>query len=147
MIYNTENPLERARADKRYKYLTDNNKLIELSEKTIANVSQKNYLHLIIRFLAFELGEQEDYVKDYYYKEMANSDIFVTLKNDIRTGQVNVKCLRSTSDLTKEEMTLSIDRFRTFSSDVCEVYLPSPNEEAYVKSLISELDRNRKFMY
>lgn len=144
MIYDSNNPVDAQRAEKRFRQLMDGKKMFEITEKASRSLSQNNYLHMIISFLAIELGETSEYVKDMYYKLAANRDMFLIDKQDDRIG--TVRWLRSSSTLTKEEMNLSIDRFRAFSSKVCGVYLPEPNEEEFLKSIMVEINRNKKFI-
>jgi hypothetical protein len=144
MIYDSNNPVDAQRAEKRFKQLIEGKKMFEITEKASRSLSQNNYLHMIISFLAIELGETSEYVKDMYYKLAANRDMFLIDKHDDRIG--TVRWLRSSSTLTKEEMNLSIDRFRDFASKVCDVYLPEPNEEEFLKSIMVEINRNKKFI-
>lgn len=55
-------------------------------------------------------------------------------------------CLRSSADLTKEEMTLSIDRFRNWSSSVAGIYLPSPEDGEMMIYMMQEVERNKEFL-
>ena len=54
--------------------------------------------------------------------------------------------LRSSKELTTSEMTLSVDRFRNWSSSVAGIYLPSPNEEQMLLYARQELERNKEFL-
>lgn len=143
MLYDSSNPIDVERAKKRFNSLLSSNKTFELSDKSIRNISQNNYLHLLIHYLAGEIGETAEYTKEYLYKIAANKDIFLVYSTNTDDNSFYV---RSSSSITKEEMTLSIERFRNFASQTYDVYLPAPNEEEYLKHLQMEVQRNSKFI-
>jgi hypothetical protein len=65
-------------------------------------------------------------------------------KDDEYLGKVEY--LRSSADLSKEEMTLSIDRFRDWSSQTAGIYLPAANEQEFLASIEYELSRNKQWL-
>ena len=144
MLYDSTNKVDVSRARKRFEQLLSSGKIFELAEKNVRSLSQNNYLHLIINYLALELGEAAEYVKEYYYKLKSNRDIFLVSHSDAKFGNVNY--IKSSSNLSKEEMTLTIERFRNFSSSELGVYLPEPNEEDYIRQIQLEVRRNNKFI-
>jgi len=144
MIYDGSNPIDQRRARDRLNKLIESSCVFELTEKTKRSYSQNNYLHMIISYLACETGETHDYVKDVYYKYASNKDIYVLESEDKRIGIV--RRLKSSSELTKDEMSLSIERFRNFASVECGIYLPAPNEEEFLKSIMLELNRNKIYL-
>ena len=50
------------------------------------------------------------------------------------------------ADLTQEEMTLSIDRFRYWSVSVAGIYLPSPEDGEMLTYAMQEVERNKEFI-
>ena len=58
-------------------------------------------------------------------------------------GRITV--LRSSRDLNKEEMSLSIDRFRRFAEENG-IYIPEPGDEELLAQLEYEIDKARKYM-
>ena len=50
--------------------------VVELTEKTFRSKNQNNYLHLLIGVVAMETGNTLEDVKEYYFKEICNSDLF-----------------------------------------------------------------------
>ena len=144
MIYDPKNPIDAQRARKRFESLMKLGKVFTINELTSKSVSQNNYLHLLIGFVAIELGENADYIKEHLYKRNANRDLFVFQKHD-RHLDVDVECVKSTADITKEELSASIDRFRNYMSSVFDIYLPEPNEEEFLNSIKIEIERNRYF--
>jgi hypothetical protein len=144
MLYDLKNPLDRERFKRRCNALFKKQGIIELSEKVKRSSQSNRYLHLIIGYLAMETGNTLDYAKEVFYKRAANSEIFVREKDDELMGKVEY--LRSSADLTQEEFSLSIDRFRDWSSQTAGIYLPSPNEEQFLESIEYEMSRQQRWM-
>ena len=57
-----------------------------------------------------------------------------------------ITCLRSSADLSTAEMTLSIDRFRDWSSAVAGIYLPAAGEKEMLIYAQQEVERNKEFI-
>lgn len=144
MLYDLKNPLDRERFKRRCNALFKKQGIVELSEKVKRSSQSNRYLHLIIGYLAMETGNTLDYAKEVFYKRAANSEIFVREKDDELMGKVEY--LRSSADLTQEEFSLSIDRFRDWSSQTAGIYLPSPNEEQFLESIEYEMSRQQRWM-
>jgi hypothetical protein len=144
MLYDLKNPLDRERFKRRCNALFKKQGIVELSEKVKRSSQSNRYLHLIIGYLAMETGNTLDYAKEIFYKRAANSEIFVREKDDELMGKVEY--LRSSADLTQEEFSLSIDRFRDWSSQTAGIYLPSPNEEQFLESIEYEMSRQQRWM-
>ena len=87
--------------------------LIDESNRTL---SQNKYIHVLCRILAADIGVTEQYAKQVYFKTLANPDIFVTVSKDPLTGEM-VKTVRSTCDLTIQEMRRAIEGFRIWAAD------------------------------
>ena len=88
--------------------------------------SQNKYLHVVLGYYASEFGYSLEEVKQDLFKRKINKDVFeVEVVN--KRGQ-KVKRLRSSRDLDTLELTIAIDRFRNWSSAVCGLYIPAPNE-------------------
>jgi hypothetical protein len=110
---------------------------VELTEKR--TVKQNSYLHLILGRFAVETGNTPEFVKQNYYKRLVNPDTFVRVKDDRFLGKVRE--LRSSANLTAAEMTLTVERFRNWAAQEAGIYLPEPNEEAFLKHIQQELKR------
>lgn len=120
--------------------------LIELSEKKPRrSLNQNNYLHLILAYFACRSGNTLDWVKMNYYKLECNRQLFVRERWD-ETLQKSVAYVRSTADLTTEEMSLSIDRFKDWSVQVAEIALPDADDEAQIAAAQVEVERNKRFL-
>ena len=139
MLYDLRNPLDRERFKRRCNALYQKQGIVDLSEKTQRSIQQNKFLHLLLGYLAMETGNTLDYVKEVFYKRTANKELFLREKEDEILGKVEY--LRSSADLSKEEMTLSIDRFRDWSSQTAGVYLPAANEQEFLASIEYELSK------
>lgn len=144
MLYDLKNPLDRDRFKRRCNALFLKQGMVLLEEKTQRSSQQNRYLHLLLGYLAMETGNTLDYVKEVFYKRAANKELFVREKEDEILGKVEY--LRSSADLSKEEMTLSIDRFRDWSSQTAGIYLPTANEQEFLASIEYEMSRYKQWI-
>lgn len=144
MLYDLHNPLDRERFKRRCNALFVKQGIVELSEKTQRSTQQNRYLHLLLGYLAMETGNTLDYVKEVFYKRTANKELFVREKEDDILGRIEY--LRSSAELSKEEMTLSIDRLRDWSSQTAGIYLPAANEQEFLASIEYELSKYRQWV-
>lgn len=146
MLYDCRNDLDRATFLARAQLLADRKDVVELRTKRQRTLNQNSYLHVIIGYFAARYGEEAEYVKNEYFKQLVNPKTFVLSKTiDKFTGQVRVK-LRSTSDLTTEEMSTCIDRFRNWSSKEAEIYLPTAEEGALLRQCEIEIAKAERFV-
>lgn len=144
MLYDLRNPLDRERFKRRCNALYSKQGIVDLTEKTQRSSNQNRYIHLLIGYLAIETGNSLDYVKEIFYKRAANKELFIREKEDEILGKVEY--LRSSADLSKEEMTLSIDRFRNWSSQTAGIYLPAANEQEFLASIEYEMSKYKQWI-
>lgn len=144
MLYDLKNPLDQERFKRRCNALFIKQGIVELSEKTIRSNQSNKYLHLLLGYLAIETGNTLDYVKEIFYKRVANKDIFVREKEDEIVGRTEY--LRSSASLSQDEFSESIDRLRNWSSQTAGIYLPSPNEEQFLASIEVEMSKYRQWI-
>lgn len=98
---------------------------VKLRDETGRTKEQNKYIHVLFRIFGQEFGETEEYVKQVYFKEFANREIFCKTTKDSITGQL-VTLKRSTCDLSIPEMRRAIENFRNWSAEQgC--YLPEAN--------------------
>lgn len=145
MKYDLSKNIDRQRFKRRCNLLFEKQSLVELTEKTSRTLSQNNYLHLIIAYLASEIGVPLDYAKREYYKKAANGKLFIRPMTDPVTSE-QAMTLRSSASLTAEEMRISIDRFRNWASQVAGIYLPEAGEDAFLREIELEIQRNNKYL-
>jgi len=122
MIYDLSKDYDRERFKTRSAFLLEKRRIVELTEKTRRSLRQNNYLFLILNVLAMEYGENVEYVKQNIFKRHVNPDIFLTKKQDKILGEVEV--LRSSADISKDEMRTAIDRLKIFCAKELGVRLP-----------------------
>ena len=123
--------------------LLERGAVVELSERTFRSRNQNSYLHLLIGVVAMETGNTIDYCKEWYFKRLCNKDLFVTTKDDKFAGQVEV--IRSSADLTKEEMSMAIDRFKRWGAENG-IYMPNPGDESLLREIAVEMGRNKAYL-
>lgn len=127
------------------KKLVASGAVVEIKKKSpIRSQAQNRYLHVILGFFGAEYGMSMEEVKVDLYKRTCNREIFE--RKAVNKHGKEITYLRSTSDLSSAEMSLSVDRFRNWSSAVAGIYLPAPNEEAFLAYCEQEIERNKEFI-
>ena len=145
MIYNLSNPYDVERFKGWVDKMIAERKVVEAKRKDEnRTIKQNSYLHLIISYFATQYGCGADEAKIDFYKRRCNRDLFERWRRNRRGDPVPY--LRSSADLTKEEMTLSIDRFRNWSSSVAGIYLPSREDGEMLTYAMQEIERNKEFI-
>lgn len=144
-MYDLSNPLSLERFNVKSEALKKKGCIVELTEKKPQRSNEQNrYLHVAIGIVALEFGETMDYVKEYYFKKLCNRDLFVIYKDDKRIGRT-IAATRSSKELTTDEMTIAIERFRNWAAgEGC--YIPSPDEHRMVQLMEIELERNKELI-
>lgn len=143
MIYNLANDFARKRARARFDWLEKRGALVELTEKMQRTPAQNRYLHLLIGVLAMETGNTLEYSKEWYFKRLANPGLFIRKVSDPFAGEVEV--LRSSADLSKEEMSTAIDRFKMWAAERG-IYLPNPGDAELLKEIENEMAMCRAYL-
>lgn len=149
MIYNSKNPLHVKQAVEKLKYFISKGKDFELKVKhPKRSISQNSYLHLILSWFAIETGYTLEEVKQEIFKKHVNPNLFYEGEPEEKILGLNIQRWRSTSSLNTEEMTLSIDRFRNFSSIEMGIYLPDPSDLVLIQELEREISKrnNQEFL-
>lgn len=144
MLYDCSNPLDRENFLARANLLASRGEIVSLAAKRQRTLRQNSYLHVILEYFACQYGESPEYVKREYFKILVNPDIFVINKNDRFRG--TVYDVRSSADLTTEEMTTAIERFRNWSSKEAGIYIPTAEEGEVICQMELEIARNKKFV-
>jgi hypothetical protein len=146
MIYNAEKHFDVQKAEERFKWLVENKKQFELTQKSpLRSISQNNYLHLILGLFSLEYGETIEYVKLEMFKKAVNPDIFKTEYINKRTGEIR-EDWKSTTNLDSKEMTTAIDRFRDYSSKELGLYLPEPKDILYLNEINLQIENNKQYL-
>lgn len=142
MLYDLSNEYEVRKVLLRLNALIKKKVLVELKEqKPLRTISQNAYLHLLIRKYAMDYKCSFYEAKRRHYKILSNSDIFIRDEHD-EDGNI-VKYLRSSAELTTEEMSVSIDRFKRFAAEGG-IYLPDADNLHDLQCTIIEVGRYGK---
>lgn len=141
MLYNLNDEFSRKKFSTRVRHLWDKRALVELTDATRRSTNQNSYLHLCLGIIASDTGNSLEVVKQ-YYKEQICPDIYVTYREDRMLGKV--KIVESSSRISKEKMSQSIDRLRMFASNIG-IYLPSPEDEAALAQAAMETANQNYF--
>lgn len=143
MKYDLSQDLDRNRYETRSRLMLERRAFVEFGEIVSRTLSQNNYQHLLIGVVALETGEPFDYVKEQYFKRMVNAPYFVVEKRDPYLGDTEV--LRSSRDLTKEEMSIAIDRWKRWGNQEG-FYMPEPGDKELLRRIQIEMGRNEKYL-
>ena len=140
MIYRLSIPTEKQDAIERFKWLIDNEKRIELTDKKKKrSISQNSYMHLLFGWFGLNFGETLEEVKQDIFKKVVNPEIFYD--GDKEYFNTKVDKWRSTASLDTGELTIAIDRFRDFSAKHgC--YLPEPKDLNWLTQIENELSKH-----
>ena len=145
MIYDLNNELDRARLTKRITALFSARNTVEVKVYQPKRTNAQNrYLHAILGEFAMQTGNTLEETKQNYFKRHCNGELFARVKEYEHIGKVEV--LRSSSELDTAEMTTAIERFRNWAANEAGIYLPSPDEEAYLAAIEAEMQRHRDWL-
>lgn len=143
MTYNLDTILDRERFQARADKLLSAHAVVELTEKTARSLSQNAYLHLVIGAVAMETGNTMEDTKRVYFKELCNPDIFCRTRTD-KLGRT-IASLRSSADLSKEEMSSAIDRFKMWAAGNG-IYIPEQGDAELLKDIEYQMGRMRNYL-
>lgn len=138
MKFNLAIPAEVERARKYFDNLIDKKFIAEVKRVSPKrSLNQNSYLHLLLNAFGLHFGYTLDEAKTVYKRDI-NPEIFVYEK-------AGSKFLRSSADLTKEEMTKSIDRLREYSAE--QGYpLPTATDQGWLRELENAVEQNRYYL-
>lgn len=143
MQYNLATDLDQERFVNRANALLQKGVVVELTEKTFRSPNQNRYLHLLIGVVAMDTGVGLEYAKREYFKKLVNRDIFIIRKSDKFAGEI--EDVRSSADLTIEEMSMAIDRFKRWGAENG-FYMPNPEDTALLKEIEIEMGRLKMYL-
>lgn len=143
MVYDLTNRYDLERFKTRVLFLIAHPRVVELADMSKRSTKQNSYLHLILGVLALETGNRLEYVKQKYWKEIVCPEIFIVENEDKILGRTTT--LRSSKELTKEEMSTAIDRLKVWSAEQG-IYLPDPEDEEALRQIEIEMRKNAKYL-
>lgn len=144
MIFNLNIEFDRERFKTRSSFLLEKRRVVELTEKTGRTGRQNNYFHLALTVFAIEYGESVEYVKQNIFKKHVNPDIFLVKKKDKILGEVEV--LRSSADISKEDMVTAIDRFKVWSTREAGIFIPDAFSDDERIELMRQMEINKNYL-
>lgn len=144
MNYDTAIATQRESFLMRCQHLAGKGAKVELTEKTVRSLSQNAYLHLCLGVVAMECGVSIEYAKTEYFKRLVNPSIFVVSRFDRIFGR-NVETLRSSAELSKEELSTALDSFKRWAADNG-MYIPDPFDKERLAEVQFQLDRMKAYM-
>ena len=143
MQYDLTSDFQRKAFLSRVDNLMEKGCLVELTEKSVRTKGQNSYLHLLLGVVAMETGNTLEDVKREYFKELVNPDIFRSYRTDNRGNTIRV--YRSSADVSKEEMSMAIDRFKRWGAENG-IYMPNPGDESLLREIAIEMGRNKAYL-
>lgn len=144
MLYDLSNQFQCEEFKMRVNELCKKRVVVELTRKFPTRSNQQNkYLHLILSWWGLYYGCTQDYAKRHFFKWECNRDVFL-VERTANDGTI-YRELKSSADLTTEEMTTAIQRFRDYCSfHGC--YIPSPDEHEYLMYVEREISKNQEYL-
>ena len=139
MVYDLSSDFQR----KSFLAKMDKGAVVELTEKAFRSPNQNRYLHLLIGVVAIETGNTLEDAKKWYFKETCNPDLFHVQHRD-KMGNC-IDHIRSTAELTKEEMSTAIDRFKRWGAENG-IYMPNPDDASLLKAIEIEMGRMKSYL-
>lgn len=143
MKLNLSDQMDIQRFTRRCSILIEQGAFVELRELKPKTRNQNNYLHLLLGVVAIDTGNTIEYVKQWYFKQLVNPSLFVRKSQDKYVGEVDF--YRSTADLSKEEMSEAIDRFKRWGNENG-FYMPEPGDESLLRSIEIEMGRLQNYL-
>ena len=143
MLYDLSSDFQRKAFQARVDNLMEKNAVVEMTEKAFRSPNQNRYLHLLIGVVAIETGNTMEDAKTYYFKKVVNSDLFQVYVKDNMGNTIDR--LRSTAELTKEEMSTAIDRFKRWGAENG-IYMPNPDDASLLEAIEIEMGRMKSYL-
>lgn len=143
MVYDLSSDFQRKSFLARMDNLMEKGAVVELTEKAFRSPNQNRYLHLLIGVVAIETGNTLEDAKKWYFKETCNPDLFHVQHRD-KMGNC-IDHIRSTAELTREEMSTAIDRFKRWGAENG-IYMPNPDDASLLKAIEIEMGRMKSYL-
>ena len=143
MVYDLSSDFQRKSFLARMDNLMEKGAVVELTEKAFRSPNQNRYLHLLIGVVAIETGNTLEDAKKWYFKETCNPDLFHVQHRD-KMGNC-IDHIRSTAELTKEEMSTAIDRFKRWGAENG-IYMHNPDDASLLKAIEIEMGRMKSYL-
>jgi hypothetical protein len=137
MNYDLAKPVELIAARSRLTYLARKRRRVHIKEVRVnRTLSQNSYLHLILAAFGAHFGYTLEEAK-MVYKDI-NSAVY-------RYNKKGRTFIRSSADLSKEEMARTIDHFMEKSKEAG-YELPLATDQEWLLQIENEIERNRHYL-
>ena len=143
MVYDLSSEFQRKAFLARVDNLMEKGAVVEMTERAFRSPNQNRYLHLLIGVVAIETGNTLEDAKTYYFKKVVNPDLFQVYVKDNMGNTIDR--LRSTAELTKEEMSTAIDRFKRWGAENG-IYMPNPDDASLLQAIEIEMGRMKSYL-
>lgn len=138
MKYNLAIKAEKSKAFGYFMTLANKKSLVEVKKLSPKrSLNQNNYLHLLLAAFGQHFGYTLEEAKTVYKRDV-NPDVYVYDKN-------GSKFLRSSADLTKEEMAKTVDRFMEYSKEHGYA-LPLATDQEWLRQISNEVEGARYYL-
>ena len=147
-IYNPKSDHSKKKALARFDKLINGSKPFELTSLAKRSKSQNAILHVFLTYLGLELGYTMEHVKLNIWKMQWNRKLFYVEDFNKKNGE-SYHRVRSSTELTVEEMTHAIGILIEKASSECGVIFPDKNSSTFDDDFIlmqSEIYDNEKYL-
>ena len=145
MWFNLKNVFELETFRVKVAKLESKGAMVELKEKRGRSLKQNAYLHLLLSAFGLQYVYSLDEVKTHFYKLVVNKDIFLREGIDKFTGEC-YKYLRSSADLTKDEMRKSISDFKSWAKEEAGFDFPDSDEYIALLHIQHDIQKNEQYL-
>lgn len=142
--YDLGNPLQREQFRLRAERLIEKGAArVELTVRDTRSLAQNSYLWLCLSYWGTQVGYTKEEAEA-FYKKVNAATYYVPLDE----GGVSTHRIRHTYELTTEEMTLTIDRFRHWAAmnEACPVYIPTPDDRRMLELMEREVAACERYL-
>lgn len=140
--YDLTKALRKQQFIKRVKSLLDRARFVELTDLTNRTVNQNSYLHLCFKAYSMYTGFTMNYTKQYIFKVLVNPAIFVKDTYNKET-KAHYEEIRSTADLSKEEMSTAIENFKDHCAQI-DFRLPEIDDLMYQREIEEAYEQQKR---
>lgn len=143
-LFNPKNDEDYQKALRKVERAREKGIYVEITEKAEQTQNQNNYLHLCLAYFANYFGYTPDYVKVNFFKGIVNRDLFVVTRKD-RFGRDYVD-MRHSYELTKDEISLAIDRWVKWCAETADFPMPDPDDYHVCMWLRKQLQNKKQLV-
>lgn len=144
MLLDANKELDIKRAKSMLQHYIDKGKIFELREKKQRrSIPQNSYMHLLFSWFALETGYTAAEVKQEIFKKIVNPDLFYDSEKE---GIITIQRWHSTASLSKDELTMAIDRFRNYSAAEAGIYLPEPSDLNHIREIEIQIENHKTYL-